>query len=68
MITCDIMGEYITCVHVLQDGYTPLYLAARYGHHEAVKILTDGGATVDTTDNVSRSNRVVRYARVSGHS
>ena len=47
------MSEYITCVHVLQDGLTPLHGAARYGYYEAVKILTDGGATVNATDNVS---------------
>ena len=53
IITCDIMSEYITCVHVLQDGSTPLHLAVLHGHHEAVKILADGGATVNATNNVS---------------
>ena len=53
IITCDIMSEYITCVHVLQDGSTPLHLAARYGQSEVVKILADGGATVNATNNVS---------------
>ena len=41
------------CIHVLQDGSTPLHLAAYYGCYEAVKILADLGATVDVTDNVS---------------
>ena len=53
--TCDVMSKYITCIciHVLQSESTPLHLAAQYGHNEAVKILADGGATVDVTDNVS---------------
>ena len=53
IITCDIMSEYITCVHVLQYGSTPLHVAALSGQSEAVKILTDEGATVNATDNVS---------------
>ena len=55
IITCDIMSKYILVyiVHVLQDGRTPLHRAARYGHNEAVKILTDLGATIDIKNNVS---------------
>ena len=47
------MSEYITCVHVLQYGSTPLHEAARHGQSETVKILTDEGATVNATDKVS---------------
>ena len=47
------MNEYITCVHVLQDGLTPLHEAVRYGRSEAVRMLADVGATVNATDDVS---------------
>ena len=47
------MSKYITCVHVLQAGWTPLHRAAYDGHYEAVKLLIDLGATVDAKDNVS---------------
>ena len=53
LITCDIMSKYITCVHVSQNGETPIHRAAANGHHEAVKILADLGAPVDATDKVS---------------
>ena len=42
-----------TCIHVLQDGVTPLHIAAYHGHNGVVKILAALGATVDVTDKVS---------------
>ena len=37
----------------LQDGVTPLMVAAQNGHNEAVKILVQHGAGVDMQDVVS---------------
>ena len=42
-----------TCHLFLQDGSTPLMCAAQNGHNEAVKILVQHGAGVDTQDAVS---------------
>ena len=53
IIACDIMNEYIHVYLVLQIGRTPLHHAAINGYQEAVKILADGGATIDITDEVS---------------
>ena len=39
-----------TCV---TEWTTPLHYAASNGRYEAVKLLTDRGATVDVIDNVS---------------
>ena len=39
----------------LQDGQTPLHLAARYGHLTTVQYLIEaGGAEVDGRDKVSQ--------------
>ena len=36
----------------LQDGNTALMLAAMNGHLEVVRVLTEGGAAIDTQDEV----------------
>ncbi|KAJ6014428.1 ankyrin repeat-containing domain protein [Penicillium herquei] len=36
-------------------GYTPIQLAARYGHYSSAKLLLEYGANPDTQDNFDRS-------------
>ncbi len=38
-----------------QDGATPSYIAAHNGHAEALTVLRDGGANLDTPDEVRAS-------------
>ena len=39
----------------LQDGQTPLHLAAQYGHLTTVQyLIEEGGAEVDVRDRVSQ--------------
>ena len=47
------MSTYVHVYVVLQIGRTPLHHAAINGYLEAVKILADGRATIDVTDEVS---------------
>jgi ankyrin repeat protein len=35
-----------------QNGATPLYVAAEYGHTESITLLLQGGAAVDAEDEV----------------
>ena len=49
--TCKVVIKM--CVHVLQDGDTPLHWAAYSGHNKAIEILIAAGATVDAKDRVS---------------
>ena len=39
---------------LLQDGWTPLYNAARWGNSEALTKLLDSGADVDVPDKVRK--------------
>ena len=36
-----------------QDGYTPLHIAAEYGHTEIASLLIGNGADIDSKDEVS---------------
>ncbi len=45
----------------LQDGRTPLHLAAEKGHPEIIKLLIDKGAKVDIKDNVGPSSATRQY-------
>ena len=45
---CDIAITYF-----LQDGYTPIHLASRYGHVRVVEKLISSGADVNVVDKVS---------------
>jgi len=38
---------------VLQDGRTPLHIAARYSDSNSVDVVINAGATVDVIDKVS---------------
>ncbi len=38
--------------HVLQDGWTPLFVAAQNGHLEVVRLLLDKGANMEAANNV----------------
>ena len=40
---------------VLQDGWTPLYIASNRGHLDIVKTLIEAGANVNQTNKVSLS-------------
>ena len=37
---------------LMQDGFTPLYLASQNGHKEVVKLLLEEGANFDKQDKV----------------
>ena len=50
------VGEY---------GFTPLMMAAYYGHPEAVEVLADGGALLDLQDGAGRT--ALWYAAYSNH-
>ena len=50
------VGEY---------GFTPLMMAAYYGHPEAVEVLADGGAQLDLQDVAGRT--ALWYAAYSNH-
>ena len=45
---------------VLQDGRTPLYVAASYGHFEVAKLLLDRNA------DISKANKVGSPFRFGG--
>ena len=38
----------------LQDGFTPLHVACRYGHEKIVEMLVTGGADVNVKNRVRR--------------
>ena len=40
-------------VTAVQDGWTPIYSAAYYGHSECVKVLLAAGADKEAKDKVS---------------
>ena len=46
----------------MQEGYTPLYVAAHCGHTEIVKLLIDAGA------DVNKANKELICASIEGHS
>lgn len=49
------------------DGFTPLGLAAFFGHVEAVKVLLDGGAQVNASSRNALKAVPLRSAAVAGH-
>ena len=55
--TCKIVIKMY--VHVLQEGDTPLHLAAYNGHNRAIDILMAAGAKVDVKNKVSWSCSMV---------
>lgn len=54
-------------INVLQDGATPLYRAAFYGHNDTVDILVEAGAKVDTIDQVSWKTLIFVISEPCGH-
>ena len=48
-----------------KNGYTPLHVAANYGHIEIARILLKSGAGVNTADSDGKAP--VNLAAVSGH-
>ncbi|MDQ3742969.1 MAG: ankyrin repeat domain-containing protein [Acidobacteriota bacterium] len=49
------------------DGFTPLGLAAFFGHLDAVKVLLDGGAQVNVSSRNALKAVPLRSAAVAGH-
>ena len=45
---------------MMQDGWTPLILSALFGHGAICTALVEGGAEVNTKDNVSLLGSWVR--------
>lgn len=50
------------------DGWTPLHLAAFFGHHAAAKLLVDAGADVHAVSGNSLQNTPLHAATAGGHS
>jgi uncharacterized protein len=49
------------------DGFTPLGLAAFFGHREAAQVLLDGGAQVNVSSRNALKAVPLRSAAVAGH-
>ena len=47
------MGHWCDMHLSLQDGYTPLMVASRWGHDGCVQLLLDRGAQIDHQNEVS---------------
>ncbi len=47
--TCALIFAVIT---LLQDGWTPLHIAAQHGHVEVERLLLDKGANKEAASNV----------------
>jgi ankyrin repeat protein len=48
------------------DGWTPLHLAAFFGHSEIARILLDGGAAMLTISNNNEANLPINAAAAGG--
>jgi ankyrin repeat protein len=53
---------------VSYDGWTPLHLAAFFGHHAAAKMLVDAGADVSAVSSNSLKNTPLHAATAGRHS
>ena len=51
-------------MHLLQDGETPLHLAARAGKSDAAALLLDRGAAIEAQEKVSSISLMQGVARV----
>jgi Ankyrin repeat len=49
---CHVFICFYTATIILQDGRTPLLLAAMYGDEEVVSLLLEAGADVEAVDDV----------------
>ncbi len=49
----DVLSKVIIMLSLLQNGWTPLMMAANGGHTDCVKELLSSGAVVDLADKVS---------------
>ena len=50
-ITVQLMQKFVCTV---QDGYTPLHIAAQNGHVEVVETLIKSGADISVVEKVSQ--------------
>ncbi len=63
-----ILGQSRTRVNEANpEGFTPLGLAAFFGHGDAVKVLLDHGAAVDTSDKSRFANTALDAAVAANH-
>ena len=63
----ELLDEGASPATVSQDGFTPLHLAAFFGHPETVRLLLDRGAEVDPVSDNDLRVRPLNSAAAGGH-
>ncbi|TMG25669.1 MAG: ankyrin repeat domain-containing protein [Chloroflexi bacterium] len=63
----ELLDEGVSPATVSPDGFTPLHLAAFFGHPETVRLLLDRGAEVDPVSDNDLRVRPLNSAAAGGH-
>lgn len=51
---------------MLQNGFTPLYMAAQENHLDVVRYLLENGGNQSTATEVSNKKKQARYSKFAG--